>query len=98
VGRPWGDHGRRARLSTEARRLDRMSRSPGEARRPVASGEWSAPTHLSWVAGKPGSATYGGSPTTIESRTVTIGLDVHASSVRFAAVRDDELLDERTLP
>jgi hypothetical protein len=28
VGRPWGDHGRRARLSTEARRRDRMSRSP----------------------------------------------------------------------
>src|SRR5947207_953285 len=33
-----------------------------------------------------------------ESMTVTIGLDVHASSVRLAAVRDDELLDERTLP
>jgi transposase len=30
--------------------------------------------------------------------TVTIGLDVHASSVRLAAVRGDELLDERTLP
>jgi hypothetical protein len=27
-----------------------------------------------------------------------IGLDVHASSVRLAAVRGDELLDERTLP
>ena len=33
-----------------------------------------------------------------ESRTVTVGLDVHASSVRLAAVRADELLDERTLP
>ena len=33
-----------------------------------------------------------------ESRTVTIGLDVHASSVRLAAIRGDELLDERTLP
>lgn len=33
-----------------------------------------------------------------ESTTVTIGLDVHASTVRFAAVRGDELLDERTLP
>jgi hypothetical protein len=33
-----------------------------------------------------------------ECTTVTIGLDVHASSVRLAAVREDELLDERTLP
>ena len=33
-----------------------------------------------------------------ESTTVTIGLDVHASSVRLAAIRGDELLDERTLP
>jgi transposase len=33
-----------------------------------------------------------------ESRTVTIGLDVHASSVRLAAVRGEELLEERTLP
>jgi transposase len=33
-----------------------------------------------------------------ESRTVTVGLDVHASSVRLAAVRADELLEERTLP
>ena len=33
-----------------------------------------------------------------ESMTVTIGLDVHASSVRLAAVCGDELLDERTLP
>src|SRR3954451_23965253 len=33
-----------------------------------------------------------------ESRTVTIGLDVHAASVRLAAVRADELLEERTLP
>jgi hypothetical protein len=29
---------------------------------------------------------------------VTIGLDVHASSVRLAAVHANELLDERTLP
>jgi transposase len=33
-----------------------------------------------------------------EFRKVTVGLDVHASSVRLAAVRADELLDERTLP
>src|SRR6266540_266116 len=33
-----------------------------------------------------------------ESRRVTIGLDVHASSVRLAAIRGDELLGERTLP
>jgi transposase len=33
-----------------------------------------------------------------ESTTVTVGLDVHASSIRLAAVRDDELVDERTLP
>jgi hypothetical protein len=32
-----------------------------------------------------------------ESTTVTIGLDVHAGSVRLAAIRGDELLDERTL-
>jgi transposase len=32
-----------------------------------------------------------------ESRTVTVGLDVRARSIRFAAVRGDELLDERTL-
>ena len=32
------------------------------------------------------------------SRTVTVGLDVHARSIRLAAVRDHELLDERTLP
>jgi transposase len=30
--------------------------------------------------------------------TVTIGLDVHARSVRLAAVRADELVEERTLP
>src|SRR5580765_1423358 len=33
-----------------------------------------------------------------ESRTVTVGLDVHARSIRLAAVRADELLEERTLP
>jgi transposase len=33
-----------------------------------------------------------------EDTTVTIGLDVHARSIRLAAVRGDELLDERTLP
>jgi len=33
-----------------------------------------------------------------ESRTVTVGLDVHARSIRVAAVRADELLLERTLP
>jgi transposase len=30
--------------------------------------------------------------------TVSVGLDVHARSVRLAAVRADELLEERTLP
>ena len=30
--------------------------------------------------------------------TVTVGLDVHARSVRLAAVRADEVLEERTLP
>src|SRR2546425_3061803 len=30
--------------------------------------------------------------------TVTVGLDVHARSVRLAAVRADELVEERTLP
>src|SRR5712691_1867201 len=33
-----------------------------------------------------------------ESTTVVVGLDVHARSVRLAAVRADELLEERTLP
>jgi transposase len=33
-----------------------------------------------------------------ESTTVTVGLDVHARSIRLAAVRADELLEERTLP
>src|SRR5256886_13492793 len=32
------------------------------------------------------------------STTVTIGLDVHARSIRLAAVRADQLLEERTLP
>jgi transposase len=32
-----------------------------------------------------------------DSMTVSVGLDVHASSVRLAAVRGDELLEERTL-
>lgn len=30
--------------------------------------------------------------------TVSVGLDVHAASVRLAAVRADELLEERSLP
>jgi len=30
--------------------------------------------------------------------TVTVGLDVHARSIRLTAVRADELLEERTLP
>ena len=34
----------------------------------------------------------------VESMTVTVGLDVHARSIRLAAVRADELLEERTLP
>jgi transposase len=33
-----------------------------------------------------------------ESTTVSVGLDVHARSVRLAAVRADQLLEERTLP
>ena len=33
-----------------------------------------------------------------ECGTVTVGLDVHASSVRLAALRGGELLEERTLP
>lgn len=33
-----------------------------------------------------------------ESTRVSVGLDVHARSVRFAALRADELLEERTLP
>lgn len=33
-----------------------------------------------------------------ESTTVTAGLDVHARSIRLAAVRADELVEERTLP
>jgi transposase len=33
-----------------------------------------------------------------DSTTVTVGLDVHARSIRLAAVRADELLEERTLP
>ncbi len=33
-----------------------------------------------------------------ESMTVTVGLDVHARSVRLAAVHADALLEERTLP
>jgi transposase len=33
-----------------------------------------------------------------ESTTVTVGLDVHKASIRLAAVRADELLEERTLP
>ena len=34
----------------------------------------------------------------IESTTVTVALDVHARSIRLAAVRADELLEERSLP
>ena len=34
----------------------------------------------------------------VESTTVIVGLDVHARSIRLAAVRADELLEERTLP
>jgi transposase len=33
-----------------------------------------------------------------DSTTVTVGLDVHARSIRLAAVRAEELLDEQTLP
>lgn len=35
--------------------------------------------------------------TDFTSTTVAVGLDVHASSIRLAAVRADELLAERTL-
>src|SRR5438034_10167234 len=34
----------------------------------------------------------------VESTTVVVGLDVHARSIRLAAVRADELLEERTIP
>jgi transposase len=34
----------------------------------------------------------------VESMTVVVGLDVHARSIRLAALRADELLEERTLP
>src|SRR5437763_14781704 len=34
----------------------------------------------------------------VESTTVSVGLDVHARSIRLAAMRADELLEERTLP
>ena len=30
--------------------------------------------------------------------TVTVGLDVHARSIRLAAIRGDQLLEERTMP
>jgi transposase len=33
-----------------------------------------------------------------ESTAVTVGLDVHARSIRLAAVRADELVEERTRP
>src|SRR5262245_16597028 len=33
-----------------------------------------------------------------ESTTVTVGLDVHARSIRLAALRADELFEEQTLP
>ena len=33
-----------------------------------------------------------------ECTTVTVGLDVHARSIRLAAVRADVLVEERTLP
>lgn len=36
--------------------------------------------------------------TDFTSSTVAVGLDVHAASIRLAAVHADELLDERTLP
>ena len=32
----------------------------------------------------------------VESRTVSVGLDVHARSIRPAAIRADELLEEGT--
>jgi hypothetical protein len=34
----------------------------------------------------------------IESMTVTVGLDVHARSIRLAAVRADELLEDGRCP
>jgi transposase len=33
-----------------------------------------------------------------DSTTVTVGLDVHKASIRLAALRADELLEQRTLP
>lgn len=32
------------------------------------------------------------------SSTVSVGLDVHAASIRVAVIGGDQLLDERTLP
>ena len=71
-----------------------------QADRPVVGGEWSAPTHLSWVAGRgPGRATYGASPTLYDSTTtVTVGLDVDAHSIGWRRSTPDELLEEWTLP
>src|SRR5436190_9895124 len=34
----------------------------------------------------------------VNGTAVSVGLDVHKASIRLAAVRADELLDERTLP
>src|SRR5262245_61491830 len=34
----------------------------------------------------------------VQGTDVAVGLDVHKASVRLAALRADELLDERTLP
>src|SRR5439155_4357335 len=81
-GRPRARRGRGGNGHLR-RRLDKMEPLAPQADRPVVGGEWSAPTHLSWVAGRgPGRATYGASPTLYDSTTtVTVGLDVDAHSI-----------------
>src|SRR3989442_7925 len=48
--RPRIAHRRRTGFTAGRPALDRMEPFPARGR-PVAGGEWSAPTHLSWVAG-----------------------------------------------
>ena len=74
-----------------------MTPLPRGPPRPVVGGEWSAPTHLSWVAG-------GGpvEPHTEVADYVRLYDDGNQrlgwTFSRLAAVRADELLAERTLP
>jgi hypothetical protein len=58
-----------------------------------------APAHVSWVAGvRPSRATYAARQPCLTLRPDgNAALDVHKDSIRLAADRNDELLDERTL-